>query len=110
VIDNFVSSSETNKDFGYWSAVDWMAESSRAAVLGASVVVVPIEGYREYSGPVFPVGTAEFFQFLKDTIPSGTLVEIAVDDADFKELAVHADVFTIATILLRDVVVPVLVP
>jgi hypothetical protein len=109
--DNLVTASETSKGFGYWSTVEWLADNSRAAVLGANVVLVPNEGFRDYTEPIFPVGTAELFQYLKGNLPSTTPVEIAVDDAaDFRELAVHADIFTVATILLKEVTAPVLVP
>ena len=105
--NDLITTSETSKDFGYWSTMDWLPEDSRTAVLGADAVIVPWERYRGHTGPIFPVDASELFQYLKGNVPTGTVVEMAVN-SDFKELALHADVVNLATILVKYVAAPLL--
>ena len=83
--------------------------NTRAAVKAAGIVLVPDDGFRGYSGPVFPQGTVDFLHFLRDRIPSGTTVEIAAEDTDYTEVALHSDVVRLATLFVEYLVAPVAV-
>jgi hypothetical protein len=101
--------SETSEDFLHWSSVDGLSQGTRTNILNSDVVVVPYNGFRDYQGPLFPAGTAEFFQYLKANLPSGKEAELAVEDEDFRELSLHFDVVTIATCVVKYAAVPLLV-
>ena len=103
------SLSEATNDFRHWASAPGLSENTRANILNSDIVVVPNDGFRDYSGPLFPAGTAELFQYIKDNLPSGREVELAVEDQDFRELSLHYDVVTIASCVVKIVAAPIAV-
>lgn len=86
----------------------YVTEGLRRALQDVDVLLVPQNGFREHDGPLFPVGTEELLQAFRDR--AGALrADVAVEDADYRELALHADVLTIATVVVTAGVVPVVV-
>jgi addiction module HigA family antidote len=100
---------ETDSGFRYWSSLPSLTGEIRKAVRQADIVLVPYEGFRNYQGPVFPVGTEELFQIIREQVPTGMEVELAIEDADYKELALHSDIVTIADFLVKYLAAPVAV-
>lgn len=88
-------------------AFERLTMQTRAAVERASIVLMPDEGFRDYSGPVFPQGTVDFLHYLKEHAPTGTDVAIAAEDAEYKEVVLHSDIVRLATILVEYIAVPV---
>jgi hypothetical protein len=82
---------------------------TRAAVAAAGIVLVPDDGFRDYPGPVFPHGTVEFLQFVRDHAPSDTTVAIAVEEAEYKEVVLHSDIVRLATMFVEYVAAPMAV-
>lgn len=76
------------------------------AVENASIVIAPFLGFRDCNYPVFPVMTEELYAFIKEKCSD---VEICIEDDEYKELALHADLITIATFFVTSVALPVLV-
>ena len=61
---------------------------------------------------MFPVCTEEFFLHLKETLPSELPIEIAVDDAEYKEAALHSALIILGSIVAAGatlLVIPVVV-
>jgi hypothetical protein len=83
------------KAFGHLTA------DTRTAVEQADLVLIPDDGFRDYEGPVFPQGTVDFLQFLRDHAPSGTAVEIAAEDTNYKEVVLHFDIIRLATLFVE---------
>jgi hypothetical protein len=83
-----------------------LTAGTRTAVEQAGIVLIPDDGFREYEGPVFPQGTVDFLHFLRDRAPSGTAVEIAVEDTDYKEVALHFDIIRLATLFVEYIAAP----
>src|ERR1035438_6162871 len=79
---------------------------TRATVERAGIVLVPDEGFRDYAGPVFPQGTVDFLQFLREHSPSGTDVAIAAEDADYREVILHSDIVRLATMIVEYAAAP----
>lgn len=104
-----VTTEQTTSDFEHWSSIESLPSQIRRAIRQAEFVIVPDEGFRDYAGPVFPVGTEDLFQFVRDRIGDPSTVEIAVEDVNYKEVALHFEVITLATILVKWVVAPVAV-
>jgi hypothetical protein len=78
-----------------------------ASLVKANVLIIPSEGYGELTNAVhFPDGTSELYQYLSAKGGDGLRIELAVQDNEFKELALHADVLTLATLLVKDFVAP----
>jgi len=83
-----------------------LTADTRSAVEQAGVVLVPDDGFREYGGPVFPQGTVDFLHFLRDHAPGGITVEIAAEDTNYKEVALHFDIIRLATLFVEYVAAP----
>lgn len=94
-------------DAGRRKALDRLSVDARSAVERAGLVLVPDDGFRDFTGPVFPQGTMEFLQFLREHASDGTDVEIAVEDAEYREVAVHFDVVRLATVFVEYAAAPV---
>jgi hypothetical protein len=67
---------------------------------------LPDAGFRDYPGPVFPQGTVDFLAYLRGHAPNATSVEIAAEDADYKEIALHFDVVRLATLFVEYAAAP----
>jgi hypothetical protein len=86
----------------------WVDSALRDSLRVADVVFVPWEKFREVDEPLFPSGTAELFQALRVHAPN-LRSEIAVSDEAYSEVALHADVVFLPTLLLSSVAVPIVV-
>jgi uncharacterized protein (DUF4415 family) len=107
IVNNACSCSEVETGFQYWSGAGFLSDETRAAIGKSDIVLVPAEGCGDYAGPVFPVGTNELFQFLRSKVPSGINVELAVEDANYAELALHGDILHLASVLVTLIGAPV---
>jgi predicted DNA binding CopG/RHH family protein len=106
-LGNLCSLTEIESGFEYWSRKKYLSEETRTAIGKSDIVLVPAEGYGDYAGPVFPVGTNELFQFLRSNVPSRMSVELATEDVNYAELALHGDVLYVANILVTVLGAPV---
>lgn len=107
VVNDFCTYAEVQNGFQYWSNAGSLSLEMQAAIHASDIVLVPAEGFGDYVGPLFPKGTDELFHFLRAKAPSRTKVELAAEDEDYKELALHADTVHVATVLVRLLVAPV---
>lgn len=98
----------TQKTFEHWSARPYLSDATKENIRKASVVAVPIENWSGPDEHVFPVGTNDLFQLLRDKLPPDS-VEIAIDDADYKEVALHSALIIVGGFLVTAVVAPVVV-
>lgn len=78
------------------------------AVRNSDIVLLPYNSFREYKGPLFPEATIEFYNYLA-TNSKGKRVELCVEEEDYKELAMHNEVFNLGVILLNSLIMPLLV-
>ena len=107
IVNSACSCNEVETGFQYWSGAGFLSDQTRAAIGKSDMVLVPAEGFGDYAGPVFPVGTNELFQFLRSKVPSGISVELAVEDANYAELALHGDILHLACVLVTLLGAPV---
>ena len=80
----------------------------KSQVKKASVILMPQEGFRDFIRPVFPVGTSEFLQYLKDKQEGDFTVDIAIDDENYSELALHSELLVLAGLAVRYLAMPIL--
>ncbi len=104
-----VSVSQTTKTRKYWVSKENLHSKTRDSVAKASIVIVPQEGIRDYPGPVFPVGTDELLAAFRKKLPSGIECEIAIEDEDYREVALYGDIITLPQLIVASVVVPLAV-
>jgi len=101
---------KTHRDRNYWSTTPWVNEAIQTAILQSTIVLVPQEGFRDHNGPVFPVGTDGLFNYLREKQTStGLTVELAVEDAQYVEIALHSDIVRIATAIVSLLLAPLVV-
>jgi len=105
--DPSYTKSRTDVDLCHQKGLERLSVELRSAVDRADIVLVPDDGFGDYDGPVFPQGTVEFFQFLRNHAPVGAAVAIAVEDADYKEVVLHSDMVRLGTIFVEYVGAPI---
>lgn len=98
--------SESEKDRGYWASRPWVSAMTAEKIRSADVLVVPWEDFRPESPALFPQGTTDFVGALK----AGDLgaVEVAVDQENYAEIALHADEWRLPTLVCSTVLLPIL--
>jgi hypothetical protein len=93
-----------------WANRPYISDALREQLLKANVLLVPTEGFRERADLVFPQGTEELFQFLRESPRENITVDICIEDKDYKELMLHADLLIIiASFMATSIVAPVVV-
>ncbi len=75
----------------------------------AEILLIPIDGYGNCFEPLFPEGTMAFYHALKRDEALGKGTEICIEDSEYKELALHAEVISLPLlIVLNGVLFPIL--
>lgn len=97
---------KTDNGFGYWLSRPNIQEEVRSELSKADLLIVPQEGFREHAGPVFPVGTEEFLQYLRDNAPPEVTVDICADDTGYQVLALHSALLILGGLVVKKVVLP----
>ena len=85
-----------------------ISDEVRRSVDNASVIVYPMVGFRDTGHTVFPVGTDDVFAFLREHLPADIPVEACINDEDYVELSMHADLKRLGIIIVSVVVAPLL--
>lgn len=99
----------TDQGIDYWASRPYLNAETQARLRQVEVVLLPREGFRGQDLLTFPVRTEEFYKFLKQELGDAHPVNLAIDDKDYKELALHAGLIELGTILVGSVLVPLLV-
>jgi len=75
----------------------------------ADVLLFPNRGHAGRDAVYFPSGTSELYAFLQSTLPTEVRLEAAIDEKDYRELALHGFVVIVATIVCANVIAPLVV-
>lgn len=73
----------------------------------ANLLLLPYEGFKTTTDPVFPEQTMEFYKFMKDFDSNDLIGDICISDEDYAELELHADLITLASMIVTMAVLPV---
>lgn len=74
-----------------------------------NLLLIPIENFRGEKKLVFPEQTMDFFKFIESTSHKSVISEIALSDDDYSELELHADLVTLATMVIESGIFPLVV-
>lgn len=99
----------TNESFETWFNKDFISDSTKALISKSDILIVPIIDFRDGSGPTFERGTETIFNFFKENLPEGYLIEICIDESNYSELSINSKVKRIGKIIIREAAVPVFV-
>lgn len=101
----------TDENREYWLNRPYLSETVRENIGRSDLFLVPHEHFRENYPQLFPTGTEEFLVHIRESFPEHS-VEIAIDDKEYKELALHSATVILAGMVVfvsTEFVVPVLV-
>lgn len=73
----------------------------------ANILLLPYESFRDYSKPIFPEGTYDFFEYLQEANKSNVVSDICISDEDYIELELHADLITLPLLIVEYAVFPI---
>jgi hypothetical protein len=104
-----LSVSITEQNIDYWLSQPFISNKLRDQLKSANTLIIPNRGYSDVSIWYFPEGTEDVLRFLKARESNGLNIDICIEDSDFKELALHADVFTLPEFVVQSIVVPLLI-
>lgn len=76
-------------------------------IKAANVLLIPEFDVRGQGKPLFPEGTTDLYRYLK--AQSEIRTEICIDDSDYQQLELHSAIINIATIIVKDFVLPIVV-
>ncbi|TGK89970.1 hypothetical protein EHQ23_02315 [Leptospira bourretii] len=94
---------ESDIDFENWTTKNFISPQLKSRLIEAQILIVPTEGFREYNGPVFPVKTEEIFHFIKSNIDNEQIVDICIEDSEYRELALHSNLIVLGEFLVKTV-------
>lgn len=99
----------TNENFEYWSSRPYLSGDLQRRISEANVLLTPFEDFRGTGDQVFPQATQQFFDYLLKNRTEEVVPEICIEDVDYKEVALHADLIIIGCVVVKFVVAPVVV-
>ncbi|MED3575111.1 hypothetical protein [Cytobacillus praedii] len=66
----------------------------------ANLLLIPFEEVSTFEGPVFPEETNKFYEYIKNYDNKELVGEICISDDDYVEVELHADLITLAHIIV----------
>lgn len=73
----------------------------------ANFLLLPHEGFKNATNSVFPEQTMEFYNFVNSFDSNELVGDICISDEDYTELELHADLITLANIIVTTGVLPI---
>ena len=98
---------ESKDNFETWIDRRYISKSLKRELKKANVLIVPTEGFRDESIIAFPVKTDELFRFMTKRAPEGVIVDLCIEDDDYKELGLHGADIWLGTFFIKNVVLPI---
>lgn len=93
--------SESNCTIKEMSKKSYLTSDTANIIEKSNVLLIPNETYADY--PVFPENTTSFLNYLKEkTKDSDMVVDICINDENYKELEMHDAVVTLSSIIFQE--------
>ncbi|MCM3167917.1 hypothetical protein [Peribacillus frigoritolerans] len=100
---------ESNLNFSDIYSKPYFPKEFEEDLKKANLLLIPYEGFRNLEKPVFPEETMKFYEFLKEYENEELVGDICISDEEYVELELHADLITIASMILVHGVLPIAV-
>ena len=104
-----INMEESIEGFDHWASKEFLTAETKDKIGKAEVLIVPDEDFRDGISVSFPTATEELFQFLQEELAQKHPVEIAIEDKDYKELALHGATVIFAGFVVTSIVAPIVV-
>jgi hypothetical protein len=82
---------KSDTSFNSCLAKPYISDNLRQQLSQSNILLLPLENFREGTGIIFPIGTDEVFNYLRENSPDDVCVDILVEDGDYKEIALFSD-------------------
>jgi hypothetical protein len=107
--DQFVIE-KSEASFDAWLTKSCISDQLRQQLSKSNVLLLPQEDFRQGTGITFPLGTDEFFRYLRENAPEDIKVDILIEDSDYKEIALFSDLLIIlGSFFVTSIVAPIFV-
>ncbi|MBR6985478.1 MAG: hypothetical protein IKH75_18495, partial [Ruminococcus sp.] len=73
----------------------------------ANLLIIPNESFRDEGDILFPETTREFYDYIRENANDDIVADIAISDDDFQRIELHSAVITVATIIVKNAVLPI---
>ena len=73
----------------------------------ANLLIIPTEDFRDEGDILFPETTREFYDYIRENANDDIVADIAISDDDFQRIELHSAVITVATIIVKNAVLPI---
>ena len=101
--------SQSEENFETWISRKSLSDGLREQLRKADILAVPIEGRGNLNIPVFPERTEDLLNFLRRELPKDLVIDICIEEDDYKELALYADLVILASFVVTSIALPFLV-
>lgn len=98
---------ETPDSFSSWLARPYISEQLRKQLSKANILILPTEEFRDKSEPLFPEGTEGLYAYFQDNKHESLHIDILVEEENYKEFALHYDLFNVGVFLVVNIVTPI---
>lgn len=93
------------ENFDFWRQREYLNDATRQLLENVDVLIVPEEGFRDYSTPLFPSNMIELYDVLKAHMN----VEAVINDEDYREVSLNSKLHRYGKFAVLSVAVPVFV-
>lgn len=101
--------STTDRGRAYWSSRAYVPADVQVSVARADIVAIPVEGFRDHEGPVFPVGTEDMLEIVRARAGSTISVDVCIGDDNYHELSLHGLMLQLGQWFATAIAAPVVV-
>lgn len=88
---------------------EYFPQEHSEEILSSNAILLPVENYSKVNYPVFFENTNEFYNYLKENEKDDIKTSICIRDEDYRELELHNDEITLATIIILHIALPTVV-
>jgi len=106
--DSLLIVEESEEGFSTWINRPYISSERKEKLGMANILILPREGFRGRSEPVFPVGTSELYQYIIDNSDSSVNIDLCIDEDKYQELALHGALIIVGTIIFSSIIGPVI--
>ncbi len=88
----------------------YISDETKEQLRKAKILLIPQDDYSIGDGrKVFPSGTINLYKFISEHLSDKNEINICIEDKDYQELGLHADVYTIAIFVTLNIYLPLVI-
>lgn len=88
------------------SARSYVPAGMASEVAASKLIILPHDSWPGHDGPVFPAGTIELAEFLRDELPGDSRPCVPVSEEQYEEIGLYSALVIIGMVLVSSLVLP----